>query len=76
MEKKLQKYIFYILQFIDSVGFIAISLSNFVNKLSEGIHIIKCKLGNDYKKCEICGIKCKYWDYTNTILSRTFKLQR
>ena len=47
----------------------ALSLSNLVNNLSEGLHRIKCKLGNDDKKCEICGIKYKYWDcfleYTN-----------
>ena len=40
----------------------ALSLSNLVNNLSEGLHRIKCKLGNDDKKCEICGIKYKYWD--------------
>ena len=45
------------------------SLSNPVNNLSEGIHRIKCKYGHANKKCEICGIKCKYCDcfyeYTN-----------
>ena len=44
-------------------------LSNLVNKLSEGHHIIKCKLGHGDKKCETCGIKYKYCDcffeYTN-----------
>ena len=33
----------YILQFIDSTEFMASSLSNLVNNLSEGIHRIKCK---------------------------------
>ena len=42
MENKLQKI--YILQFIDGATFMAASsLSNLVNKLSEGIHRIKCK---------------------------------
>ena len=43
MEKKLQKNISDILQFIDSAKFMASSLSNLVNNLSEGIHRIKCK---------------------------------
>ena len=38
------------------------SLSNLVNSLSEGLHIIKYKLGHDDKKCETCGIKYKYCD--------------
>ena len=33
----------------------ASSLSSFVNNLSEGLHRIKCKLGNDDRKCETCG---------------------
>ena len=47
----------YILQFIDSARFMTSSLSNLVNNLFEGIHKIKCKYGNDDKKCETCGIK-------------------
>ena len=46
MEKKLKKKKkkkSYILQFIDSARFMACSLSNVVNNLSEGIHRIKCK---------------------------------
>ena len=43
----------------------ASSLSN----LSQGIHRIKCKYGQNDKKCETCGIKYKYCDcfleYTN-----------
>ena len=62
MEKKLQKNISYILQFIDSTRFMASSLSNCFNNLSEGIHKIKCKYGRHDKKCETCGIKCKYCD--------------
>ena len=48
------------LQFIDSGRFMASSLSNLVNNLSEGIHRIKCKYGHDDNKCDTCGIKCKY----------------
>ena len=39
----------------------ASSLSNLVNNLSEGSHIIKCKYRHNDKKCETCGkIKYKY----------------
>ena len=41
----------------------ASSLSNLVNNLSEVIHRIKRKYGNDDNKCETCGIKYKYCDY-------------
>ena len=44
------KNISYILQLIDSARFMASSFSN-LNNLSEGIHIIKCKIGHDNKKC-------------------------
>ena len=43
--EEITKTIFYILQFIDNARFIASSLSNLVNNLSEGRHRIKCKLG-------------------------------
>ena len=63
------KNISYILKFVDSARFMASSLSNFVNNLSEWIHKIKCKFGHGDKKCETCGIIYKYWDrffeYTN-----------
>ena len=59
----------YILQFIDSTRIIISSLSNLIIYLSKGLHVIKCKLGHDNKKCETCGIKYKYCDcfheYTN-----------
>ena len=42
-------------QFIDSKRFMV----NLVHNLAEGIHKIKCKYGNDDKKCGICGIKWK-----------------
>ena len=38
--------------FIDSTRFMARSLSNLVNNLSEGIHRIKCKFRHDNKKYE------------------------
>ena len=57
MEKKLQKNISYILQFIDSARFMASSLSNLVNNLSEGIHKIKCKHGHDDKKVRLAELK-------------------
>ena len=63
------KNISYILQFIDSIRFMASSLSNLVNNLSEGIHKIKCKHGYEDKKCETSGLKYKYCncflEYTN-----------
>ena len=69
MENKLQKNISYILQFIDSARFMASSLSNPVNNLSEKIHRIKFKYKHDDKKCETCRIKYKYChcflEYTN-----------
>ena len=60
--EEIAKNLFYILQFIDSAKFKASSLSNLVNNLSEGLHIIKCKLGHGDKKNEKCGIKWKYCD--------------
>ena len=56
------KNISYILQFIDMARLMTSSLSNHVNDLSEGIHRIKCKFGQDDKKCETCGTKGKYCD--------------
>ena len=53
--EEVTKNIFYILQFINSTRFLATSLSNLVNNLSEGIHKIKCKYGHHDKKC-------KYWE--------------
>ena len=41
--EEITKYISYILQIIDSARFMADSLSNLLNNLSEGIHRIKCK---------------------------------
>ena len=51
------KNICYILQFIDSARFMAISFSHFVNNLSEGIHKTKCKHEHADTKCETCEIK-------------------
>ena len=55
--EKIAKNISYILQFTDSARFMASTLSNLVNNLSEGNHRIKCKYGHDDKKCETYGIK-------------------
>ena len=43
------KHLSYILQFIDSARFMASSLSNIANNLSEGNHKIKCKYGHNDK---------------------------
>ena len=59
---RITKTISYMLQFIDSAGFKASSLSNRVNNLSEGVHRIKRKFGHDDKKCGTCGIKFKCCD--------------
>ena len=50
--EKTTKNISYILQFIYSARFMAGSLSNPFNDLSEGIHRIKFKFGHDEKRCE------------------------
>ena len=50
MEKKLQKNISYILQFINSARFMASSLSNLVCNFSERIHKIKCRYRHGDKK--------------------------
>ena len=63
MEKKIQKNISYILQVIDSARFMASSLSNLANNLSERIQGLKYKHEHDYKECETYGIKYKYCDY-------------
>ena len=55
--EEITKNIFYILQFINSARFMASSLSNLVNNLSEGIHRTKCKFEQNDKKCETSGIK-------------------
>ena len=60
---QITKNIPYILQFIYRPRFMASSLSNLVNNLSEGIRRIKCKYKHDDKKCETCGIKYKYCSY-------------
>ena len=71
MKNKFQKNISYILQFIDCTKFMASSLSNLVDNLSEGIHRIKCKFDHDDKKCETCRIKYKY--YNCFLEYKTFK---
>ena len=57
------------MQFVDSARFMASSLSNLVNFLSEGTHRMKCQFGHNHKKCATCRIKYKYCncflEYTN-----------
>ena len=68
-EEEITKNKSYILQFIGSARFMASSLSNLANNLSEGLHRIKCKVGHDDKKCETGGIKYEhcgcFFEYTN-----------
>ena len=60
------KNISYILNFVDSERFMASSLSNFVNNLSEGNHKIKCKFGHGDKKCGVIYKYCDcFFEYTN-----------
>ena len=67
--EKIAKNISYILKFIDSARFMASSLSNLVNNLSERLNRIKCNLRQYDRKCETWRIKYKYCDcfleYTN-----------
>lgn len=60
MIKKITKPINYKLEIINSVGFLASSLSNIVEDHSEGTHKTKWKYRHDNKKCENFKIKCKY----------------
>ena len=57
------------LTYYDSTRLMSSWLSNFDNNLSGEFYEIKCKCGNNDKKCEICIITCKYIDcyleYTN-----------
>ena len=50
------------LHIIESTRFMASSLSNHVNKLSEAIYRIKCKYGHDDKKYQAKEYKYKYCD--------------
>ena len=67
--EEIAKNISYILQFIESARFMASSLSNVVNNLSDRVHKIKCNYGHDDENCGICGFKYKYFNlflgYTN-----------
>ena len=49
--EEISRNISYLLQFIDSTRFMASSLSNLVNKISERLYRIKCKVGDYDKKC-------------------------
>ena len=60
--EEIAKNISFILHFIDRARFMASSLSNLDNNLSEGLHRIKCKFEHADEKCETCGIEYKYCD--------------
>ena len=65
---EISKTIFYRLQFIDCIKFMA-SSSNLVNNLVEGIHKIKSRYEHIDEKCETCEVNYKDCDcflkYTN-----------
>ena len=61
-KEEVVKHISYTLQVFDSARFMASSLSDLVNNISEGVHKIKCKYEHNDKKCETCRVKYKYWD--------------
>ena len=48
------------LQFTDSAKFMARSLSILVNNLSEGVHKIECKHGQDEKYLKLVELHAKY----------------
>ena len=60
MEIKLEKPYLTRLQFIDCAKFMVSSFSNLNDGFVEGSCEIKCKHGNDKKKCETVGMKYKY----------------
>ena len=59
LELEIINNISYVLQFIDSARFMASSLSNLANNLSDGVDRIKCKFENNDEKCETSRIKYK-----------------
>ena len=63
LELEIINSISYVLQFIDSARFMASSLTNIANNLSEGVDKIKCKFENNDDKSETSRIKYKYCDY-------------
>ena len=73
--EEITKNISYILQFINSTGFMACSLSNLVNNLSDGIHKIKCKYNHNDTKCEtyritykVCDCFLEYTDFKDDLI--------
>ena len=51
----------------------ASSISTLVNKLSEGIHKIKCKYGHDNENVKLLELHTKYaTDFLNTHTSKRF----
>ena len=60
MKRKFKKNISYILQSNDNARFMASSLSNLVNNISERIDKIECKYGHDDKKFKLVVLHTKY----------------
>ena len=60
--ERITKNISCILQLIDSTRFVASSLWNLINNLSEAINKIKYKYRHNDKNCETCRIKYKCCD--------------
>ena len=60
--EEITKNVSYVLQFIHTARFMASSLSNLDNNLSEGIHKIKYKDVHNDKICKSCGITYNIWD--------------
>ena len=60
--EEITKNVSYLLQFIHTARFMASSLSNLDNNLSEGIHKIKYKDVHNDKICKSCGITYNIWD--------------
>ena len=61
--EEIAKDLSYMIIFTDSARFMASSLSNLVNNLSEVIHRIKYKYGHDDKNYKTCGIEYQYRNY-------------
>ena len=57
---EIAKALSYGLECIDSTRLLASSLLNLVNNFAERIDKIKCKYGDNDKKCKNCRVKYKY----------------
>ena len=69
MEKKLQKNISCILQFIQSARFMASSFSNIINSFPERIYRFRFKFGPDHNKCEkYCECFLEYTNFKDDLI--------